>query len=392
MEIKEENGFEKNYKHFSKKEFHIWDLHNKKLKIAVDINSVLKNKIGLKIKDNLYLIAEEFKIQPSRLFEYFIWKKSFIPLGILLKISKYLKISRYDIESNITHYKQKGVPSLNCVQKPVLPLNISPVFTSILANLFFDGSVPNDGKGTYYNQKDKEIMDDFINKFQVVFGNVYYSNKRDHKGVLKCRIPRIIGEICRNIYNVKSFGTFKSRIPELIFNLDNEHKVAFVITGLIDEGSICFDGSIQFGVSNKCLIEDFQRLCTEIGLKTTKVKKHKNKDHYYIYIKSIKLLNDLYQDLTKKYPVISLRYKQIRLEKSIIIKNKEFFYTKEFAEKRKKLVLLQLNKKENSINELSEKLLINPKTLNRYMFKFIDEGIVDRKKLGNNFIYFLKTH
>lgn len=58
----------------------------------------------------------------------------------------------------------------------------------------------------------------------------------------------------------------------------------------------------------------------------------------------------------------------------------------------KSLILSELNKKECSINFLSENLLINPKTIRRYMRKLIDTGIVNRRKVNNEYIYFLKTH
>ena len=87
-----------------------------------------------------------------------------------------------------------------------------------------------------------------------------------------------------------------------------------------------------------------------------------------------------------------MRYKQERLKKALIIKEQKFLYTKDFADKKKSLILSELNKKDCSINFLSQNLLISPKTLRRYMHKLINEGRVNRKKVGNEYIYFLITH
>jgi len=370
------------------KEIHIWDLLNMKATIAIDINETLKNEIGAKIRDNIYGTARELEIHPSRLFEYFIWKKSFIPLNILLNISSRLRIPNRKIERAIKTYKQLGVPSKNSIEKPKLPIKINPYLTSILSNLFFDGSVPKDGKGTYYNQKNEEIMKDFIKKVENIFGKVSHSLRLDHRGVLKLRIPRIIGEICRYIYNVKSFGSFDSRIPKRIFNMNHNHKVAFIITAILDEGSITYDGQIQFGVSNKNMMIDFENLCQEIGLETSPIKEGKLGRHH-LYIKPLRKFHHIYIDFVKKYPLISLNYKEERLKKALEIKKQKFFYTKNFADKRKILILRELKKGEQTVNFLASKLLIPPKTVRRYMYRLMKENKLLRRKFGNEYIYFL---
>ena len=370
-------------------DIHIWDLLGmKRADIAVNIKDNLKDEIANKITGDIYAIAKGLKLSPARLYEYFIWKKSEVPLSIVFELSRIFRIPNKIIEDNIISYKQLHVPSKNAVKNPNLPIKVSPYFTSIVANLFFDGSVPEDGKGTYYNQKNKEIMGDFINKVIYVFGDVNYSLVTDHRGVLKCRIPRIIGEICRQVYNVKSFGTFNSRVPKRVFKLDEEHKIAFVLTGIIDEGSIAYDGSVIFGVSNRNMIYDFKRLCEHIGLKTGKVKYRNKSGHYYIYIKSIKKLHQIVKSFNEKYPLINLRHKRQRLIKSLQIRNQKSYHTHDFAEKRKLLVLEELRKSRCSINYLADKLLICPRTLRRYMGTFIKIRKVSRIKCKNEFIYY----
>ncbi len=366
----------------------IYDLNKMNFNLAVDIKENLKNEIRDKIKGKIYSFAKELGISSSRLYEYFIWKKSLIPLNILLKLSNELEIKPKRIEENITRYKQLGVPFKNSIQNPKLPIVVSPYLTSLLSNLFFDGSLPKDGKGTYYNQKNKDIMNDFIRKVKYIFGETQYSLRLDHRQVLKCRIPRIIGEMCRYFYKVKSFGSFDSRIPKTIFSMSYDHQVAFIITAVLDEGSITYGGQIQFGVSNKNMMKDFAYLCKKIGLETSPIREGKL-GRFHLYIKPLKIFYNIYFDFIKKYPLISLRYKEERLKKALKIKEQRFYYTKDFADKRKSLILNELNKKENSINYLADKFLINPKSINRYMHRLIKENKIARKKKGKEYIYFV---
>jgi predicted transcriptional regulator len=367
-------------------EINIWNCFNIS-KISVDLNTKFKNGIRDKIKNDRYPIAKKIGIAPARLYDYFIYQTSTIPLNILLDLSKTIQITKRDIEMNICLYKQKTVPLKNSIRSPKLPIKIDPYFTSIISHLFFDGSMPRDGKGTYYNQKDKKIMQDFIEKIKLVFGDVQYSVREDHRGVLKCRIPRLIGEICKYVYQVDSFGTFDAKIPKKVFDLNKNHKIAFILTAILDEGSIAYDGSIQFGVSNKLMMEDFRRLCEDIGLATKPIRQTKKGGHYYTYLLSTKKFQEIIEKFNKKYPQISLRYKGERLKKALEIKNQEFFYTKSFADKRKKIILEELNRKPQSINYLANKFLIPPRTIRRYMYKLMNENRIKRKKVKNEYVY-----
>jgi len=367
---------------------HLWKAYDP-IKISVDLSQELKDKIKELIKQNIHWAAREIGVIPTRLYDYFIYQKAPIPLEVLMNLSTLFKISLEEIEENIILYKQMYVPRNNSVGNPLLPLKITPCFTSIIANLYFDGSVPKDGKGTYYNQKRGEIMEDFIEKVKVVFGGVQYSLRKDHREVLKCRIPRIIGEICMHIYEIKSFGSFDSRISKKIFSLPKEHKESFVLTAIFDEGSIAYDGTIMFGVSNKKLCEDVRILCNQVGLETNIVKNKRNSDYFYFHIKSIKKFYQLATRISKKYPFISLRHKLKRLKISLDIRKQPSYNTKKFADKRKNNLLVELKIKESSVNNLSSKFLFPPRTIRRYMYQLMKENIVSRKKIGNQYIYFV---
>jgi len=369
-------------------DIHLWDTYNSE-KISVDISKELKDKISLLIP-NKQEFARKIKITPARLYDYFVYQKTPIPLNILMKILKLLKISQHRIEHRIIMYKQLYVPCYNSVENPKLPLEITPYFTSIVANLYFDGSVPKDGKGTYYNQKNEEIMNNFVKRLEKVFGNVQHTINEDHRGVLTCRVPRIIGEICKSVYNVDSFGTFDSKISDKIFSLPLEHKIAFVLTAIIDEGSITHDGRTFFGVSNKILCDGVKLLCKQIGLETTEVKQKLNSNHYYFYIKSKEKLMELINLFNKKYPFISLNYKEKRLRYYFEIKKYPGLRTKKGADERRDKIISSLKEGSKSGNQLTEELLIPPRVVRRHLKYLINANKISRIKISNQFIFSLK--
>jgi hypothetical protein len=223
----------------------------------------------------------------------------------------------------------------------------------------------------------------------------YFSDttvRKDHREVLKCRLPRLIGEVCRHIYKIDSFGTFDAEMPKFLLKLNDDHKKAFILAAIIDEGSIAYDGSIIFGVSNKKMIEDINCLCKYLGLETGGIKQRHNlksnwASHYYIYINSVKKLKEILDEMKPKYPLLSLRYKEYRLIKVLEIKSKEFFYTKDFSNKRKDSLLKVISNDKKTINELSVNLLIPPRTLRRYMYNLMKEGKINRIKLGGEYYY-----
>ena len=369
---------------------HIWEAYNPK-KISVDVKKEIRDKIKNKISLDIYSFAKKIDITPARLYDYFIYQTTPIPLSVLISLSKLLKISLIQIEQNILMYKQMFVPNKNSIKNPKLPIEITPYFTSIVSNLFFDGSVPINGKGTYYSQKNELIMNDFVGKIKEVFGNVQYSVVRDHRGVLKCRVPRIVGEICKYVYDIKSFGTFDSRISKKIYNLSKEHKIAFILTAILDEGSISYDGQIFFGVNNKLLCEDIKELFSQVEVKTTNVNQKSNSNHYYIYIKSPTKLLRLIEMSNKKYPLISLRYKEEKLKYYFEIKKHPGLRNKQGGDERKRRILISLKNGKKNVNQLSKELLIFPRSIRRHLSVLLKSGEIDKEKLHNEHYFSLTS-
>jgi len=369
-----------------KKSYHLWESYIPE-KITVDLTTKSKENFATLIGKDIYKIANKLKITPARIYDYFFTQSSQIPLDSLIKISSFFNINLEELEKDFISYKHKLVPIKNSVFNPILPLEISPYFTSIVSHLFFDGSLPKDGKGAYYNQKRKSSMDLFTKKLTKVFGDIQYSITKDHRDVLKCRFPRITGEICKNIYEVETFHGNIARIPQTIFNLDKDNRSAFFLSAILDEGSIAYDGHIIFGVNNKPLCEDLRIFGKGLGLDITEIKAKKDTKFYYFQIKSIRGFYNFVEEFSNKYPLISLNHKFERLKKSLEIKNQKFEYTKDFSDKRKGIILKELSEHKKTINQLASKLLIPPRTIRRYMYNLMDKNKVARIKIGTEYYY-----
>lgn len=200
---------------------------------------------------------------------------------------------------------------------------------------------------------------------------------------------RNIGEILKHTYKVNSFGTKDSKISQFILELSNEDKISFLISALVDKGSVAYDGSVIFGVMNKELAEKVNYISENLGIVTNGIKQKKNTDFYYFYIKDIEKLKKEAEKIQKKYPYVLLRHKLEILSKVFEIRKRKYEYTPGFADKRIRKVITLIKEKDMKINELSHILLIPPRTLRRYMYSLIKESKIVRRLDGREYIYSL---
>ena len=101
--------------------YHLWDAYNPN-KISVDLRREYKDKIKKFIKGDIYRISSEIKVPPARLYAYFLYQESLIPLSILIRICNRFKMSLIEMERNIILYKQMFVPIKNSIKDPRLPI------------------------------------------------------------------------------------------------------------------------------------------------------------------------------------------------------------------------------------------------------------------------------
>jgi len=283
-------------------------------------------------------------------------------------------------------YKQKLTPNRVSVTNPILPIEFTPELVSLAAHFCFDGSLPKDGKGAFYSQKNDSQTELFIKKIKFCFGEAYYTKRRDKKGVWNVRFPRFTGEICKNVCGFTTFSSFDVRIPANLFKIDN-FKLAVLVSAIVDEGGVGTE-YIQLLLKNKGLIEDLHRICLGFGYSCSVIQNKKNEGEvYYFYIKSVsKLFKDVC-DVSKKHPLISFGFKTKDVR--FILESRFFQHGKStlIAVKKRKIRLISTLTKPKSVRELALELRINARSLRRILLNLTKQGKLKRVKRGYSYLY-----
>ena len=351
------------------------------------LNKFPKNKTDLikQLNNHPYSKKSKFKVSQARFFNWFKYNDLSIPLWVAMIFCEIAEIPLEEMEKEIVSYKQKTVDRV-CIKKPNLPIEFDPVFVSFSSHFCFDGSLPKDGKGAYYSQKNQEQINNFVQKAKYCFGDLSVYITKDKKDVAKIRLPRFIGEICQYLCKFNSFGTFDCQIPHFLLELDKDYKLAILISAIIDEGTVMTE-YIQLNLGNRGLVKDLHKICNNLDYECSDVNKATRS--YYFYIKSIKKFYEDYKDINNRHNLISLTFKEQAI-KDILTFN-QFPNSKSTIEdseiNMKKLInLLKIPK---TSKELALQLSIKPRTIRRYVLRLLKERRIKRERKGQQFYYSL---
>jgi DNA-binding transcriptional ArsR family regulator len=125
-----------------------------------------------------------------------------------------------------------------------------------------------------------------------------------------------------------------------------------------------------------------------VDLETTDVTQKSNSNYYYFYIKSREKLLQIINSMKKSYPLISLNYKEERLRCFFEIKKNPGVRTRYGGNTRKAKILASLKEKPLSVNQLSVKLLIPPRSVRRHLTFLMDMKKIIKQKIRGEYIYF----
>ncbi len=381
-----------------KRKYHIWEFYpNAIYDFQVRLSDVFKEKLiehshenkaeFIREINNSKYAGMEAHANYSRWFNWFKYKDVNIPLWAAMAMAELTEIPLDKLEKEIIFYKQKLTPNKVSVTNPILPVELTPEFVSLAGHFCFDGSLPKDGKGSFYSQKNDSQTDLFIETIQFCFGKTHYAKRRDNKEVWSVRFPRFIGESCLHICEFETFHSSKARVPESLCGLDKKFKLAFLVSAIVDEGSVGTE-YVQLLLKNKGLIEDLHKICLELGYSCSDIKGKLCKDGvYYFYIKSV---SELFRDictLSKEHPLLSFGFKTKDI---LFILESRFFPsgkpTLVAVEKRKTEVLSNLISPK-SVRELALELRINARSLRRILLKLTNQGKLKRFKKGYPYLY-----
>jgi hypothetical protein len=375
--------------------FNIWDLERVNIRPNVDFLNEINKKILFKFKTKRKIY--EFIFRNNEIsFDTFkdLLKQShiknyFVPIKPYLEIMGVLGVSKELLQKNIVEYKTaKGV---NVIENPKLPIEINPVFDMLFAHHVADGTVVNPKKGRLpyfaYRQFNEDYRMDYIKKIEYVFGKIKYRKNYFLKSTqLYC--PATLSSLFFKYYDVKmeDFLSERARIPQIIFDKENENLLAVLIAFIIDEGNID-STQITIHLKNFELIEDLNKICEKLNYKS-KITIGKEGSHNYFRLNILREgMKKLYADyisLNKKYSVINLRIKGEKIKNSFAIYDRKIYKTKG----NKNIVLEILKKESLSVNQLANRVNMTRQGTRYHVNNLIKEEkikIIDKSQL--NWIY-----
>lgn len=379
---------------------HIWDcVPQAPKKVQVNFTDDFLDELRKKLPSNRRKTIREInkseianlsgeKANYARWYDWFKYKKVNFPLWAALALAELAGISKERMESKINFYKQKFTPNRVGVKNPILPVRINKELVRFAGHLYFDGSLPKDGHGTEYSQKNKKQREKILKLVKDCFGNVKHTESKDSKEIPRLKFPRIIGEICKQVLSIESFNTYDSSVPSFIKN-DKEYALPFLNSAIIDEGGV-MDSVIQVQLTNKCLVSDLKEICDLLDYRCSGVKKIEENppraDRYYFYIRSIEKMREDFKennlDFSFKGDKVSsiMRYKKFEKGEN----------TKKEAERRRKNIILTL-KKEAPLNstEIAEKIKVRPKSVRRHLLYLVRKNKIKRERRGKFYYYYL---
>jgi len=288
------------------------------------------------------------------------------------------------LDENIISYRAGG-GGLRITQ-PHLPIKITPEIHSIVIHLFGDGAAGNFTPS--YTQKEELNLKNFIKKLENCFGtiekSIYFT-----QGKHQIKFPKIISDILKKHYSIKSYRTHQSEVPKSILNNNsNKHKLACILAFIVDEGNI--RDTITFYNSNKILLLGIKKLVLDCGYHCSEIAKYPERDYYMFNFNNhdVERFNKDIGKLIREYPTCNLCIKQkdidfiIKRRKSPNMRNKE---------RTNMLILNTLKNGKFTAKQISRINGYAYCTILHCLQKLQKNSKVNREKINNKFyVWFLK--
>tara|TARA_Y100000310_G_C20600316_1_gene772662 strand:+ start:207 stop:1376 length:1170 start_codon:yes stop_codon:yes gene_type:complete len=387
----------------SRKQINLWELGDKiSVKLEKHFIDFINKRIKLSYKTKRDIHKKITKSCPIP-FSTFknVLKKGyslFIPLNLLLKLVRLLAIPPFILQENVIAYKTGG--GWDIVQNPKLPIQITPLFDMLIAHHIADGyaTTPKNNrlaKLAYrqYNSLHKRL---YIKKIESVFGSVNYRTPYAHAAdINRVYFPSACSYSMFLVYNLYylDFRSKLARVPKELFSKSWEHKLAFLLAVIIDDGTVD-STAIVIALKNKKLTKDLQKLSQDLGYDTTYTERTKGdyKEYGYLYIlkEGVKSLWEDYLLLIKNYSEANLGYKGKQIEQNLKITERKIQWTMGNRE----LILEIISREPSTVNELSKKVFMTRQGVRYHVHVLEKQGKITRIgiKGENNYIYTLNKN
>lgn len=373
---------------------HIWEFPIGEL--SVKVNPRFKKALFIKPSEHFGSIknlanflnkkAENYNKNVDYNWKTLWWqreKAEFVPFWVIYEISKYLGISKYEIENKIRSYR--SFRGKNIISEPKLPVKVTPEFTSIAIHIMGDGSLTK-GKFFFF-QKREEDLERFKTQVKNVFGEYHTKGEKGHY------VPKVLSSVVSKYYRIKSYSTFSIRLPKNIKTQTKFHRLAALTAFLSDEGYV--SGEVGFVLSNKKFLEDIRDLALSLGYRCTGISVDEFEQKHNIYSFKIRAdsIEKLYTDiseLVKKWPTCIIRRKLKSIRKMVKIRNRN--WEQRGKGETKNMILRSLENGPKTAFELRDLTNVTLWTVYHHLQDLLKKGMVTKgEKKGKRKTYLLKS-
>lgn len=376
--------------------FNIWDMDRVNIKVKLEFLEKVNKKIKIKFKSQsrAWEVIYPNKEVPFGSFKSVLkpstYNNLFVPLETFIRISDVLSISREEMQENITSYKTAG--GVNCIEDPILPILVNPVFHMLFAHHIGDGGVTNPMKGRLpyfgYRQYNDFYRLAYIKKLEFIFGKICYKEDYLKKSTM-VYCPPVLSTLFFKYYKFKvtDFLSDIARIPTFILNSEEENILAILIAFVIDEGHVD-STELVINLKNKSLIEDLEKICKSLKYvcKVTQGKSEIVKGYARLHIlrEGMKSFYKDYLKLNKRYPIIDLGWKGEKIKLSFKIVEREIIRKRG----NDKIIIDLLDKEQLTVNQLAERINMTRQGVRYHIHNLLNLGkirLLDSKQL--NWVY-----
>lgn len=317
---------------------------------------------------------------------------TFQDLRVLLKVCACLGIGHEELQKNVLAYRFKK--SRIMIHNPVLPINVTPLFSMIVAHMVADGNMHRNkrNRSLYfsYRQYNKELRLLLLEKTEAIFGQLRYPNRYFEEGT-RLNLPEVITLLICQYYGLKddSFLSKSAILPQKIVDSSSEHLLAVLLAFLIDEGHI--DSSeIVIRLKNEPLVRQLAGICARLGYENTFVESDKRgMATIYILRNGIPRFWKDYLALKSKFPCVSIGYREEKLKSNLQRFQKDWKSRGQNQTKNELIAILR--QQPATVWELAQKLDISRQGIRNHIKQLYSTGFLERWKVKEAaFCYSLK--
>ncbi|MDD5163641.1 MAG: LAGLIDADG family homing endonuclease [Candidatus ainarchaeum sp.] len=337
-------------------------------------------------------------------------ERSGLPLPLVLKIARILKISEKQIQKNTIELKT--MKSKESIKNPKLPFRITPEFALVVGAVLGDGGIEKNKCRIWYFNREKEQIESFTKAVQSCFGEVNFARHHSLSGAPCVIFPKIIGVILKTIGLEDGNKNYKpyQGIPKIFLgSTDKKIKIALLQRLYDDDGTVfnhhnsrcvSFTAPItypkeqtrqepQILIDIKKILEEF-----EIKSKICNYKKNAKNAEEITINWEIRITGKENQQKFYEKIGFGLQRKQEKLKQVLdrYVEGLEFYPRNEatihYLQKLKELRLKNIELNAENISNFCKR---NQRHIREILTSLLKKGLISREKTGNKFAYSIKN-